>query len=115
MKIKVAIATLAASLALVSTAEAFHWHLGYGQAKHETRVFAEETCRAERKCIGYAVGPCDRVSDSRIDCLAGLLYKGVAEPGDEVACNIVLHWGVNHSGVLVLKNHGSPNCRQVET
>lgn len=114
MKIKVAIAALAAFLALVGTAEAFHWHLGYGQAKHATRVFAEETCRREHKCIGYAVGPCDRVSESRVDCLAGLLYKGVAEPGDEVACNIVLHWGVSHSGQLVLKNHGSPSCRQVE-
>jgi hypothetical protein len=115
MKIKVAIAAMAMSLALVGTAEAFHWHLGYGQAKHATRLFAEESCREEHKCIGYAVGGCKRVSDSRVDCLMGLLYKGVAEPGDEVACDIVLHWGVSHSGQLVLKNNGSPNCRQVET
>lgn len=116
MRNSVAIAALAVSfLAFVGTATAFQWHLGYGQAKHETRLFAEETCRAERKCIAYAVGPCKRVSESRIDCVAGLLYKGVAEPGDEVACDIVLHWGVNHSGQVVLKNHGSPNCRKVET
>lgn len=114
MRISVAIAALAASLILVGTAEAFQWHLGYGQAKHATRVFAEESCREDHKCIGYAVGPCERVSESRVDCLAGLLYKGVAEPGDKVACNIVLHWGVSHSGQLVLKNHGSPNCRKVE-
>jgi hypothetical protein len=114
MRISVAIAALAVSLAMVGTAEAFQWHLGYGQAKHATRVFAEESCGEDHKCIGYAVGPCKRVSESRVDCLAGLLYKGVAEPGDEVACNIVLHWGVSHSGQLVLKNHGSPNCRQVE-
>jgi hypothetical protein len=115
MRIGVAIAALAAFLILVGTAAAFQWHLGYGQAKHATRVFAEETCREERKCIGYAVGPCSRVSESRVDCLAGFLYKGVAEPGDEVACNIALHWGVSQSGEVALKNHGSPNCRQVET
>jgi hypothetical protein len=115
MKIRVAIAALAVSLTFVGTAEAFKWHLGYGQAKHATKEFAEETCRADRKCIAYGVGPCDRVSDSRIDCVAGLLYKGVAEPGDEVACNIILHWGVNRGGVIVLKNHGKPNCREVES
>lgn len=115
MRIWVGVAALVAFLTLVGTAEAFHWHLGYGQAKHATREFAEETCRAERKCIAYAVGPCKRISESRVDCLAGLLYKGVNEPGDEVACNIVLHWGVNHSGEVALKNHGSPNCREVET
>jgi hypothetical protein len=114
MKIKLGIAALAAFLILVGSAEAFQWHLGYGQAKHATRVFAEEVCREEHKCIGYAVGPCKRASASRIDCLAGLLYKGVAEPGDEVACSIALHWGVSHGGELVLKNHGSPNCHPVE-
>ncbi len=115
MRIGVAVAALVASLALAGTAEAFHWHLGYGQAKHATRVFAEEVCREERKCIGYGVGRCERVSDSRVDCFAGLLYKGVVEPGDEVVCNIALHWGVSRSGELTLKNHGSPNCRAVET
>lgn len=114
MRIGVAIAAIAVALTLVGTAEAFRWHLGYGQAKHATRVFAEEACREERKCIGYAVGRCERVSDSRVDCLAGLLYKGVAEPGEEVACEIVLHWGVRRGGQLVLKNNGRPNCRQVE-
>lgn len=115
MRIGVVVAALAVSLTLVGTATAFQWHLGYGQAKHETRVFAEETCRAEHKCIGYAVGPCHRASESRVDCFAAFLYKGVVEPGDEVACNIALHWGVSHDGQVVLKNHGSPNCRQVET
>ena len=48
MRIGVAIALLIVSLflALAGTAQAFQWHLGYGQAKHATRVFAEETCRA---------------------------------------------------------------------
>ena len=116
MRSSVAIAALAVSfLAFAGTAAAFQWHLGYGQAKHETRLFAEETCGHERKCIAYGVGPCERISGSRVDCVAGFLYKGVAEPGDEVACNIVLHWGVSHNGEVALKNHGSPNCRKVES
>jgi hypothetical protein len=114
MKLGIGIAALVAFLMLAGTAEAFHWHLGYGQAKHATREFAEETCRAERKCVAYGVGPCKRVTDSRVDCVAAFLYKGVSEPGDEVACSIILHWGVNHSGEVALKNHGSPNCREVE-
>jgi hypothetical protein len=111
MRISVA---LAVSLTVVGTAEAFQWHLGYGQAKHATKEFAEETCRADRKCIAYAVGRCDRASESRVDCLAGLLYKGVAEPGDEVACNIILHWGVNRNGEIALKRHGKPHCQKLE-
>jgi hypothetical protein len=114
MKIRLGIAALAAFLILAATAEAFQWHLGYGQAKHATKVFAEEVCHEDHKCIGYAVGPCERASESRIDCVAGLLYKGVAEPGDEVACSIALHWGVNHNGGVALKNHGRPNCRLLE-
>ncbi len=115
MRISVAIAAVAVFLALAGTADAFRWHLGYGQAKHETRVFAEESCREDRKCVAYAVGRCNRISDSRIDCLAGLLYKGIAEPGDEVACDIVLHWGVSRRGEVALKNYGRPNCRPIET
>jgi hypothetical protein len=114
MRIGVAIAAMAMFLSVVGTAEAFKWHLGYGQAKNETKLFARETCRGERKCIAYAVGPCKRISESRVDCVAGLLYKGVAEPGDEVACNIVLHWGVNRNGEVALKNYGRPNCRAAE-
>jgi hypothetical protein len=114
MGTKVAIAAFAASLAFVGSAQAFQWHLGYGQAKHATKEFAEESCREDRKCSGYAVGPCRRVSNSRVDCVAGLLYKDVAEPGDEVECSIVLHWGVSRGGNLVLKNYGRPDCVQVQ-
>jgi hypothetical protein len=114
MRVKVGVAALAAFLSLVGTAEAFQWHLGYGQAKQATREFAQETCRREHKCAAYAVGRCQRASESRVDCAAAFLYKGVNEPGDEVACTIVLHWGVSHSGELALKRHGRPQCRRVE-
>lgn len=114
MRIKVGIAALAACLSLVGTAEAFQWHLGYGQAKHATKEFAEETCQRDHKCVAYNVGSCRRASESRVDCAAGFLYKGVNEPGDKVVCALILHWGVNHNGEVTLKRHGRPSCQQVE-
>ena len=114
MKVKVVIAALAAFLCLTATAQAFVWHLGYGQAKHATQEFAEATCKGDRKCVAYKVGPCKRASESRVDCAPGFLYKGVSEPGDEVVCVILLHWGVNHHGEVALKNHGRPACQAVE-
>lgn len=115
MRVKVALAAFVAFLCLVGVAQGFQWHLGYGLAKHATKEFAEETCRSERKCVAYHVGPCKRRSESRVDCAAGFLYKGVNEPGDEIVCAILLHWGVSHSGELALKRHGRPQCRAVET
>jgi hypothetical protein len=115
MRIGVAIAALAVSLALAGTAAAFQWHLGYGQAKHATKEFAEETCRVDHKCVAYKVGPCKRASESRVDCAAAFLYKGVDEPSDEVVCALILHWGVNHRGEVALKRHGKPSCSQVES
>ncbi len=114
MGIKTMIAGLIVFLALAGTAQAFQWHLGYGQAKHATKEFAEETCRSDHKCVAYKVGSCKRASESRVDCAAGFLYKGVNEPGDEVVCALILHWGVNHSGEVALKRHGRPSCSQVE-
>ncbi len=113
MRIRLGLAALVAFLCLVGTAEAFQWHLGYGQAKQATKEFAEETCRRERKCVAYGAGPCRRASESRVDCAAAFLYKGLNEPGEEVACAILLHWGVNHHGELALKRHGRPSCEQV--
>jgi hypothetical protein len=111
---KVIVAALAALLCLAASAQAFVWHLGYGQAKRATKEFAEETCRHDRKCVADRVGPCKRASESRVDCAAAFLYKGLNEPGEEVVCAILLHWGVNHHGEIALKRHGRPTCRQVE-
>lgn len=115
MRVKFALAALAAFLCLAGVAQAFQWFLPYGQAKHATKEFAEEACRPDRKCVAYHVGPCKRQSSSRVDCAAGFLYKGVNEPGDEVVCALVLHWGVSHNGELALKRHGKPRCRRVES
>lgn len=114
MRAKVALAALAAFLCLVGVAQGFQWFLPYGQAKQATKEFAEETCRQDHKCRAYHVGPCKRQSHSRVDCVAAFLYKGFNEPGDEVACALVLHWGVSHSGELALKRHGRPQCQRVE-
>ena len=114
MGIRVGIAALAAFLCLVGAAQGFQWHLGYGQAKHATKEFAEGTCHTEHKCVAYHVGPCKRQSASRVDCAAGFLYKGIDEPGDQVVCALILHWGVSHNGELALKRHGKPRCQRIE-
>jgi hypothetical protein len=113
VKTKIALAALLALLALAGTAQAFQWHMRYGQAKHATREFAEQLCHEDRQCTGFGVGQCNRVSNSRYDCTMGAFYQGFYEPGDEVECDIVLHWGVDHAGFVKLKNYGSPNCRQI--
>lgn len=113
MRLKVLVLTVTAFFALVATASAFHWHLGYGQAKHATREFAEAFCEEDRDCVAWGVGRCVRRSDSRVDCTMGAFYKDFYEPGDEVECDIVLHWGVNRSGYIDLKNYGSPNCHRL--
>lgn len=112
MKIKVLVLAVAAFFALTTAASAFHWHLGYGQAKHGTREFAQALCEEDHKCVGWGVGHCSRLSDSRIDCVMGLFYENFYEPGDEAECDAVLHWGVSHSGQVVLKNHGLLNCHR---
>jgi hypothetical protein len=115
MRLKVALVALAAFLCLAGAAQGFQWHLRYGQAKHATKEFAEVTCRRDHKCKAYGVGKCRRQSESRVDCAVAFLYKGVAEPGDEVVCALILHWGVSHSGEVALKRHGRPHCQKVES
>lgn len=113
MRIKVLVLAVAAFFAIVTTASAFHWHLGYGQAKHATREFAQALCEEDHKCVAYGIGRCIRRSDSRIDCGLGTVEKNFYEPGDEVECDLVLHWGVDREGYIALKNHGLPNCHRL--
>jgi hypothetical protein len=114
MRVKLVVSVLAAFFLLAASAQAFQWHLGYGQAKHASKEFAEAACQRDHQCTGYGVGQCSRASESRIDCEIGLFYAEKPEPGEEVECNILLHWGVNHSGALALKNYGKPHCFRVE-
>jgi hypothetical protein len=113
MKAKLGVAVLVSFLLLVASAQAFHWRMNYGQAKHSSKEFVEEACRHDHKCTGFGIGSCQRSSDSRFDCEVGLFYAEEPEPGEEVECNIMLHWGVDHSGAVTLKNYGKPHCFRV--
>ncbi len=109
MQVRLAVIAMAAFFALAGSAEAFQWHMRYGQAKHASKEYAKEGCREIAECVAYAVGQCYRQSSSRFDCTVGRFYPGV-EPGEEIECNTVLHWGVSYSGRVQLKNAGEPYC-----
>jgi hypothetical protein len=110
MRIRVVVSALAAFFLLAAGAQAFQWHMSYGQAKHASKEFAKEACRGDKECARYGVGPCLRASESRFDCIVEFFYAEAPEPGKEVQCDIVLHWGVDKSGFLALKNYGKPHC-----
>lgn len=112
-KAKLAIACVLASMALgAATADAFVWHMRYGQAKNATKEFAREACREDRECIGWGVGQCYRRSQSSFVCTMGLFYPGI-EPGEEIECDVRLRWGASRGGYITLKNAGSPHCFKV--
>jgi hypothetical protein len=113
MKVKLIVSVLAAFFLLVASAQAFQWHMAYGQAKHSSREFVEEACQSDHKCTGFGVGSCRRSSESSFACEVGLFYAEEPEPGEEIECNILLHWGTNHAGVVTLKNYGKPHCFRV--
>jgi hypothetical protein len=110
MRIKLLVSVLAAFFLLAAGAQAFQWHLGYGQAKHSSKEFAEVVCDQDKKCSDYEVGQCLRKSESRIDCEVGLFYADQPKAGEEIGCNTLLHWGVNREGAVVLKNYGKLRC-----
>lgn len=114
MRIKLVAAVLASFFLLVASAQAFQWHMTYGQAKHSSREFAEAACQQDHKCTGFGVGSCHRASESRFDCAIGLFYAEEPEPEEEVECNILLHWGANHEGAVTLKRYGKPHCFRVK-
>lgn len=110
MRAKLMVVALIAFFAFAGSAQAFEWHMRYGQAKHETLAYSEEACAEVRGCLTWGVGsPCYRASNSRFDCLMALFFEGV-RPGEQIECNSILHWGVNRSGIIALKNQGEPNC-----
>lgn len=102
----VIVIALVASLIVASSADAFVWHLTYNQAKHGTKEVAIEDCRQDRECIGYGVGQCRRITESRIDCVEGLFHRD--ELG-EMECNTVLHWGIRAGGYIKY-TYGKPHC-----
>jgi len=104
MKLKVVLGCLLVFLLLgTGTAQAFRWHLGYGQAMRETQRYGEEWCDEERECISSEVLTCERQTHSRVDC-APILYFPA-----QSACIQELHWGVSR-GYVVLKGYGRISC-----
>ena len=110
MKIKVVVAFLAVAAMMVvwaASAQAWHWHLPYNAAKRENRKLAEGICKSDPECVAYAWNVCQRVTDSRVDCLVSTWYE---EPEGETRCSMVTHWGVNRRGYIVLKNRSRFRC-----
>jgi hypothetical protein len=113
MKVKFALVVLFSFFVIVGSAQAFRWHMRYGQAKNASKAFVQELCREDRGCTGYGIGQCFRISESRFDCEVGTFYADTPGLGEEMECNVLLHWGVGRSGYVVLKRHGPPHCFQV--
>jgi hypothetical protein len=110
VKAKLAIACLLAFVALGAvTADAFVWRMSYGQAKNATKEVAREGCREDPECTDWAVGPCRRKSLSSFACEMSLFFVGV-QPGEEIKCDITLHWGAEKGGYIDLKRTGRPRC-----
>ncbi len=110
LKLCLSAALALACFASATPADAFEWHLKYPQAKNESKLFVEQACREDSECTGYAVGPCRRMSNSRIDCAVGIAYADKPKLGEETRCILILHWGVDRSGTVILKNYGQPRC-----
>lgn len=111
MKLKVLMVSVLAFFALAGTAAAVGYHMRYGQAKQETRLYAEEACEQERECTGYGTGQCFRSSESTFNCGVGLFFPNRTS-GGEIECDWRLHWGVNHrtGGVIRLNGHSRIHC-----
>lgn len=110
MKVKVVVAFLAVAAVMVvwaGSAQAWHWHLPYNAAKKENRRFAEALCSSDPECIAYAWNVCERITDSRVDCFVGTWYE---EAEGETHCRMLMHWGVNRRGYVVLKGRGKMRC-----
>ena len=111
MKRPALLVLLIGMLCFTGTAGAFQWHLSMKVARHENEHFARTFCEEESECTGWNGSHCKRSSESRIDCIGAWWYP--AEEGYEDVCSAVLHWGVNHSGYVVLKRHGPLHCERV--
>lgn len=113
MKLKVLAVSLLAFFVIVGSAQAFVWHLRVSTARHETERFIRGICEEEGpECTAWAGYRCNRISESRVDCLAATWGPGYSIE-EEIECYLTLHWGVNYEGVVALKNHGQARCISV--
>jgi hypothetical protein len=110
MRVRIAALSVALVLLGAASAEAFQWHLGFALAKHETRELVREACKRDRQCVAYGVGPCQRISESRIDCIGATLD---ATASGERQCSRIVHWGVKPGGYIKVRL-GPPHCVYLE-
>jgi len=107
-RVVVVLVLVLAGLFAATSAQAFVWHLAIPKARAENERFARDLCESDRECTYWAGSKCQRVTESRVDCIAATWYP--EEPGYETQCWTVTHWGVNYSGYIVLKNRGPVHC-----
>jgi len=109
LKTKMLLGTLLVFVALAGTAQAFQWHLSYYRAKAATKDAEKRICEGDGQCIAYGAS-CERISESRIDCVGGTVYE--TKFGQE-ECQAVFHWGVGPGGYATL-HVGQPHCYSLE-
>lgn len=109
-KVLVVAATTAIALTAASSADAA-WFMRYGQAKAESKRYSKESCESSRECTAWGVGKCVRRSESSFSCLIANWFYPPNTGEEDIECKQVLHWGVRHGGIIVLKNAGEAHCR----
>jgi hypothetical protein len=76
MRITVAVAAIVGLLSLPAVADAHK--VPFGLAKSEIRRFTSGVCEETDGCINWRVGPCQRRSFHRIDCVSRLFGESGA-------------------------------------
>lgn len=110
MKIKVAVATLAAFLLMAGAAQAWRYYLPFYKAENDAKAFTKRLCAADRECEYWAV-KCERLTRQRINCAEATWSAGF-EPGESLRCDQVAKYGIGPGGYATL-NYTKPHCHYV--
>ncbi|HEX5592656.1 MAG TPA: hypothetical protein VFX35_04855 [Solirubrobacterales bacterium] len=110
MRKLVLLATVAAFFVSAGSAQGFVWHLKLSVAQHETKMIERELCAESSTCVGYGVGRCERITESRVDCIGANLNE---TSSGEIECQSIFHWGVRRGGELKVRIT-RPHCFYVE-
>jgi hypothetical protein len=73
MRVKVAVAAVLGLLLMVGVAQAHK--LPHGVAKTEIKRLTADICNQTEGCRNWKVGPCQRKSDHRVDCVSTLVME----------------------------------------
>lgn len=111
MKLKLVVLAAMAFLTLgVSSANAFQWHMRYGQAVLESKRYAKETCEEVEGCTEYAWDQCFRRGPAAFECFVGTFFPPRYVGESWIECSQALRWGVSYRGYIVLKGSEEPMC-----